>query len=289
MPGYRFCRSDDIPLLVAAHNACWVPHFGPASAITVDDFKRGIRELGLWSSSCMVAFEGDEPIGVLIAAKRDGEANYVWRLAVKPGWERRGHGRHLLGSLVDKAAILGPPRVVAEIPADWTTINAFFAKSGFVEERRYGDFVREAGATAGIAADDPRAALVVSLSLDELLESGALTAPSARAWRRTEASLRARAGTLTVLAVATDRIEAHLATAPSRDDQSLEVLAIGAEPGPQGAALLGLLLARAGEEGSALCIPGIADDETCFDTLWALGFRRERDLVGYVARPTPAS
>jgi ribosomal protein S18 acetylase RimI-like enzyme len=259
-----------------------VPHFGPESAITVDDFKRGIKEIGLWSSSCMVAFEGDEPIGVLIAAKRDRDANYVHRLAVKPGWERQGHGRHLLTSLVDKAAILGPPRVVAEIAAEWSTINAFFAKSGFVEERRYGDFVRDAGATAGIAADDPRAALVVSLSLDELLESGALAAPSARAWRRTEASLRARAGTLTVLAVATDRIEAHLVTAPSADG-SVEVLAIGAEPGPQGAALLGLLLGRASETEAALRIPGIADEETCFDTLWALGFRREREVIGYVA------
>ena len=83
MAGYRFCRSDDIPLLVAAHNACWVPHFGAAQAITVESFKRGIRELGLWSSSCMVAFAGDEPIGVLIGAKRDKEANCVHRLAVR--------------------------------------------------------------------------------------------------------------------------------------------------------------------------------------------------------------
>ena len=282
MAGYRFCRSDDIPLLVVAHNACWVPHFGAESAITVDDFKRGIREIGLWSSSCMVAFEGDEPIGVLIAAKRDREANYVHRLAVRPGWERQGHGRHLLTSLVDKSAILGPPRVVAEVPADWTAICGFFEKSGFVEARRYGDFVRDAGGAAGMDAHDPRADLVVSLSLDELLESGALDVPSGRAWGRAKASLRARGGALAVLAVATDRIEAHLATAPSRDGQGLEVLAIGAEPGPQGAALLGLLLARAGEAGAALRIPAIADDETCFDTLWALGFRRAREVIGYV-------
>jgi hypothetical protein len=85
-----------------------------------------------------------------------------------------------------------------------------------------------------------------------------------------------------VLAVATDRIEAHLVTAPSADG-SVEVLAIGAEPGPQGAALLGLLLGRASETEAALRIPGIADEETCFDTLWALGFRREREVIGYVA------
>jgi GNAT superfamily N-acetyltransferase len=180
MAGYRFCRSDDIPLLVAAHDACWVPHFGADSAITVEDFKRGIREIGLWSSSCMVAFEGDEPIGVLIAAKRDGEANYVHRLAVKPGWERQGHGRHLLTSLVDKAAILGPPRVVAEIPAEWTEIRGFFERSGFVGEARYADFVRAETAPSGRAADDPRAALVIPIGFDELVESGADARRAAR-------------------------------------------------------------------------------------------------------------
>ena len=103
MAGYRFCRSDDIPLLVAAHNACWVPHFGAEQAMTVESFKRGVRELGLWASSCMVAFADDEPIGILIGAKRDRDANCVHRLAIRPGYERLGHGRHLLTSLANKS------------------------------------------------------------------------------------------------------------------------------------------------------------------------------------------
>ena len=33
-------------------------------------FKRSIRDLQVWCSSCMVAFSGSDPIGVLIGAKR---------------------------------------------------------------------------------------------------------------------------------------------------------------------------------------------------------------------------
>lgn len=279
MPGYRFCRSDDVPLLVAAHNACWVPHFGPESAITVDDFKRGVRELGLWSSSCMVAFEGDEAIGVLIAAKRDGHANYVWRLAVKPGWERQGHGRHLLTSLTDKAAILGPPRVVAEIPEAWAGARAFFERAGFAAEETYADFAYDAGLPA--TSPDPSAAsLLVPVTFDELLEHGVFDATARRAWGRSVASLRARATETRGLAIATDRIEAHVLF---RDDAAgRQILSLGAVPG-SGSRLLAVLLDHARSGGHALVFPRIADRETSFAELATLGFRRVDTTIGYVA------
>lgn len=283
MPGYRFCRSDDIPLLVAAHNACWVPHFGPEQAITVEDFKRGIRELGLWSSSSMVAFDGDEPIGILIGAKRDGEANCVHRLAVRPGWERRGHGRHLLTSLADKAAILGPARLVAELPAEWTEMRRFFERSGFVAETVYGDFVLPAGADP--SSDDPRAGMVVAIGLDEVGESGAFVPGIPRAWRRSLASLRARSETLAGLAVATDRLEAYLLHGPDRDGTDREIVALGAAPGDAGPALLALLLRMLQADGRGARIRMIAEQEVPFATLAELGFRRERETVGYVAAP----
>ena len=174
---------------------------------------------------------------------------------------------------------------MAEIPAEWAEVRAFFEKSRFLMEARYGDFVLDDADAPGADANDPRAGLVVSLTFDELVESGALEAPARRAWRRTKASLRARAADLESLAVATDRIEAHLVTAPTRDGTAREVLAIGAESGGQGTALLGLLVARARAEGGSLRIPTIAEDETSFATLAQLGFRRERETIGYVAAP----
>jgi GNAT superfamily N-acetyltransferase len=287
MAGYRFCRSDDIPLLVAAHNACWVPHFGATHAITVESFKRGVRELGFWASSCMVAFADDEPIGVLIGAKRDGEANCVHRLAVRPGYERLGHGRHLLTSLANKAAILGPPRLVAEIPAEWTEIRRFFEKSGFVAEARYGDFVLAADAgCGGRDGEDPRAALIVPIGLEELVESGALDLGQQRAWGRTKQSLGARVAELEGVAVATDRIEAYVLFRPSREGADREVVAIGAAAGAQGLALLALLVERVQAGGHRVRIPMLSEKDVSVAVLVEMGFRLERETIGYVAVQT---
>ena len=78
-------------------------------------FKRSIRDLQVWCSSCMVAFSGSDPIGVLIGAKRPS-GTLIHKIAVHPDHRRQGHGRHLLTSLGSKLAILGPPRIIAEVP-----------------------------------------------------------------------------------------------------------------------------------------------------------------------------
>jgi hypothetical protein len=70
LSAYRFCRTDDIGLLVGALNRCWAPYFPDEPPATPASFKRSIRDLQVWCSSCMVAFSGSDPIGVLIGAKR---------------------------------------------------------------------------------------------------------------------------------------------------------------------------------------------------------------------------
>ena len=284
MAGYRFCRSDDVPLLVAAHNACWTPHFGAASAITVADFSRGVRELGLWASSCMVAFEGDEPIGVLLAAKRDGEANWVWRIAVRPGSERQGHGRHLLASLGDKAAILGPPAVLAEIPTAWTGARTFFERAGFVAESTYLDLVLDT-ASGSTPVGDPRAArMLVPVTLDELIEHGAFDGGARSAWSGTIGSLRVRAGELTGVAFATDRIEAWLLHRDDHASAEREIVALGAPGGAMEPRLLGILLDHVRADGRRLRVPLLDDRAPAAAALESLGFRRDGEYVGYVIR-----
>jgi hypothetical protein len=78
-------------------------------------FKRSIRHLQAWCSSCMVAFSSPDSIGVLIGAKRPS-GTLIHKIAVHPDHRPQGHGRHLLASLGSKLAILGPPRIVAEVP-----------------------------------------------------------------------------------------------------------------------------------------------------------------------------
>ena len=118
MSSYRFCRTDDMQLLADAYNACYRPHFDGLAEMTVERFKGLIRELDLWCSSCMVASdEAGRPIGVLLAGKREQEKeNLIWAVGTHPDHLRQGHARHLMTSLSSKLAILGPPRLLAELP-----------------------------------------------------------------------------------------------------------------------------------------------------------------------------
>ena len=135
LSAYRFCRTDDIGLLVDALNRCWAPYYPDEPPVTPAAFKRSIRDLQVWCSSCMVAFSGSDPIGVLIGAKRPS-GTLVHKIAVHPDHRRQGHGRHLLASLGSKLAILGPPRIVAEVPETLVPARELFGASGYVEEAR---------------------------------------------------------------------------------------------------------------------------------------------------------
>ena len=140
MSSYRFCRTDDIGLLVDALNRCWAPYFPDEPPMTPAAFKRSIRDLQVWCSSCMVAFSGADPIGVLIGAKRPS-GTLVHKIAVHPDHRRQGHGNHLLTSLGSKLAILGPPRIVAEVPEALADACGLFSASGYVQEAVLTDYV----------------------------------------------------------------------------------------------------------------------------------------------------
>src|SRR5919106_783605 len=197
MSAYRFCRTDDIGLLVDALNRCWSPHFPDEPPVTPASFKRSIRDLQVWCSSCMVAFAGSDPIAVLIGAKRPS-GTLVHKIAVHPDHRRQGHGRHLLESLGSKLAILGPPRIVAEVPEALAPASALFSACGFVRERLLTDYILETNER--LACHDPstgsgssransryeRAPLagasrmVIPVTIDDLAANGLLAAPDAQ-------------------------------------------------------------------------------------------------------------
>jgi GNAT superfamily N-acetyltransferase len=204
LTAYRFCRSDDMGLLVEAHERCRGPEDAGEPVLDRAGFKRLIRDLDLWCSSCMVAFEGREPVGVLLGAKRP-EATLVYALRVHPEHRRQGHGRHLLTSLSQKLAILGPPRLVAEVPADREAARAAFAACGWTIESRLTDWRRPA--TRESAASGMREALA-PVTCDDLAAAGLLEA-GLRCWQRDLPSLAKQSERLSGLAFhSPDRIEA---------------------------------------------------------------------------------
>jgi GNAT superfamily N-acetyltransferase len=214
---YRFCRTDDIGLLVDALNRCWGPYFPDEPPMTPAAFKRSIRDLQVWCSSCMVAFSGSDPIGVLIGAKRPS-GTLVHKIAVHPDHRRQGHGRHLLASLGSKLAILGPPRIVAEVPESFAPACELFSASGYLQEALLTDYVLQRE-----QEDSDRQGFVIPVTVDDLAANGLLgevpPSPPASAgqvdrqvcWQRSVETLIARKDDIAGLAVASDeRIEAYL-------------------------------------------------------------------------------
>ena len=227
MSAYRFCRTDDIGLLVDALNRCWAPYFPDEPPVTPASFKRSIRDLQVWCSSCMVAFSGPDPIGVLIGAKRRS-STLVHRIAVHPDHRRQDHGRHLLESLSSKLSILGPPRIVAEVPDSLTDACALFASCGYIEEARLTDYVCDGSAGSLDPANrlDPAARLVIPVTVDDLAANGLLGDDYPQTcWERSVETLAARKDDITGLAVASDeRIEAYLLYMKEREIVSLRSL-----------------------------------------------------------------
>ena len=228
MSAYRFCRTDDIALLVGALNRCWSPYFPDEPLMTPATFKRSIRDLQVWCSSCMVAFAGSDPIGVLIGAKRPS-STLVHKVAVHPDHRRQGHGRHLLASLGSKLAILGPPRIVAEVPETLEHAGKLFNTSGFEQETVLTDYVlRHEGETPEAAAR-----FVIPITVDDLAANGLLEEADPNVcWQRSVETLVARKHEIAGLAIASDeRIEACVLYVKA-DDGAAESATVEPPGGP---------------------------------------------------------
>ena len=275
MSSYRFCRTDDIGLLVDALNRCWSPYFPDEPPMTPAAFKRSIRDLQVWCSSCMVAFSGSEPIGVLIGAKRPS-GTLIHRIAIHPDHRRLGHARHLLDSLGSKLAILGPPRIVAEVPEALDAALGLFSASGYVQEARLTDYIwtgEQAGTDVPAVGD-----YAIPVTVDDLAANGLLAEDYPQTcWERGIDTLMARKADIAGLAVASDeRIEACLLYRTGGEIVSLRSFV------EDGGARLQLLLSRLGRE--TFHFPKVDPAEMSKEFLETLGFRPAGAHLLYAAR-----
>lgn len=239
MASYRFCRSDDVPLLIRAYNECFRPP-GGTEPIDRDRFKWWVRALELWTSSCMVATEGPQLIGVLLAAKRETE-NCLLAVGVHPDFRHKGHGRHLVTSLSQKLAILGPPRILAEVPAGHERFRTFLEHCDYVEGEALTDYALE----PPFAASTIPVEMIAEIGLDELAGAGFPDHAADFPWGRQPRSIARRQeyfASVRVLALAgVDRFEAAIVVDES-DRTARRILAIHYANEDQGSTLVGGLL-----------------------------------------------
>jgi GNAT superfamily N-acetyltransferase len=267
LSSYRFCRTDDIGLLVDALNRCWSPYFPDEPPVTAASFKRSIRDLQVWCSSCMVAFSGADPIGVLVGAKRPS-GTLIHTIAVHPDHRRRGHGRHLLTSLSSKLAILGPPRMAAEVPEAFDATRGLFEACGYVQEAVLTDYVLQGSAPSERGNHGRVEGFVIPITIDDLAANGLLENQPDVCWERSIETLTARKDDLAGLAVASDeRIEACLLYV--KDETTTEILALRSFEA-DGAAGLKQLLSRLGT--GTIRFPKVHAAEMSDEYLKTLGF-----------------
>jgi ribosomal protein S18 acetylase RimI-like enzyme len=277
---YRFCRTDDLPLLAQAWGRAYAPHFDPPPALDTAGLKKWVREVDLWSSSCMVAMdEQSQPIGVLLGAKRPTETLII-ALGVAPEHLRRGHGRHLLTSLSSKLAILGPPTLVAEIAEDDERGTACFVACGYEPGPRMRDFELDLRANASCI----RAEALAPVTAEELIAADAFPPDAPRPWRREVGWVRKRDDVQGLALVSPDRIEGWLLWREHEGQR--EIVGLGG-PGPQ--ALLELLLGHFAAKSSLPVVwRQVREDEMPWETVEALGFRGGRTYRRYTARAQAA-
>ena len=280
MSSYRFCRTDDVSLLVDALNRCWSPHFPDEPAVTPASFKRSIRDLQVWCSSCMVAFAGSDPIAVLIGAKRPS-GTLIHKIAVHPDHLRQGHGRHLLTSLSSKLSILGPPRMVAEVPESLVATCGLFSACGYAEEAVLTDYVLEGLALSehrgGEAAPMRVEGFVIPVTVDDLAANGLAEADAEAGkhwcWERSVETLTARKDEIAGLAVASDeRIEAYVLYV-DRGLEETEILSVRTFVEDGGARLMQLFSQLRARGIMTFRFPKVHPAEISTELMETLGFR----------------
>jgi GNAT superfamily N-acetyltransferase len=284
MSAYRFCRTDDIGLLVDALNRCWAPYFPNEPPMTPAAFKRSIRDLQVWCSSCMVAFSGSDPIGVLIGAKRPS-GTLIHKIAVHPDHRRQGHGRHLLASLGSKLAILGPPRMVAEVPETSDPARALFSACGYVKGAALTAYVLEVPALSERGDAARVEGFVIPVTIDDLAANGLLGENHPQVcWERSVETLTARKDDIEGLAVASDeRIEAYLLYV-KRGVEGTEIMSLRSFIEDGGARLKQLLSQLRARGIRSFRFPKVHPAEISKQLLEALGFRPAGGHVLYAAR-----
>jgi hypothetical protein len=232
----------------------------------------------------MVAFAGPDPIAVLTGAKRPS-GTLIHRIAVHPDHVRQGHGRHLLTSLSSKLSILGPPRMIAEVPAALDAARGLFSATGYVEESVLTDYVMEGRASSERSSAARVEGFVIPVTVDDLAANGLLGQDHPpTCWERSVETLTARKEEIGGFAVASDeRIEAYVLYA-----EPGEILSLRSFIEDEGARLEQLLAHLRAAGTGTFRFTKVHPAEIAQDLLTSVGFRPDGTHVLYAAAARPS-
>jgi len=289
MPSFRFCRPDDIPLLVEAVNRCYDVHFPNTPSLTLEGIKREIKQLNLWSSSCMLALDDKDPVGVLIAAKREA-SSLILRLGIHPNYRGNDYGHHLVTSLIDKMAVLGPPLLTVVIPDERKDLAAFFEKFKFTAHRNYWDFSTTTPLTPPTSSQ-----WIIPVEPEDLedrylkkAEKDTLSDETLLAWDRRTQTLNNRKKEIKGIGIPdVDGIAAYLFYVEDGSDKvdghsPLKILGLGCKNQEKEPMLLGLLIKHLSTTiSSSIEIPKLSTLEVDFSFLESIGFRKTQSYTEY--------
>lgn len=284
MASYRFCRPDDIPYLVRALNECYGIHFPHEPPMTVERFREEMKTLSVWPSNAMVASTNTGPIAVMIGTKRAEEV-LVMRLGVHPDHQRQEHGHHMLTSLSQKLAVLGPERLVVEVPQDLPGLGEFVSAANYHYEATYTDYLRPVAPVEPVPEE-----WIAEVEVEELVEQELLSASRSVAWERSLETLLNRKEELVGLALASpERLEACLVYDPAEAAATVDIVGIGDRGEERRGVFLGLLLRfLASNSPRPLRLPKLAVDELPEEVLASLGFEAGARFDRHSAVATPA-
>jgi len=247
-----------------------------------------MKELDVWPSSSMVALggpAGDEPVAVLVGTKREREV-LVRRVGVRPGHARQGHGSHLVTSLSQKLAVLGPERLVTEVPEALPAARALLESLGWAAEDELVDWHRPAPPPD----EEPvPAELTIPVSVADLEADTALSVHPRAPWSRVRQTLLQGADRLRGAAVATpERIEAWVLWWAEGSARPLEIAGAGCREPARAGLLLGALFRSVGQAaGRPLLLPRVAPGELDEEALRAAGFAPAARHRRYAATAKP--
>jgi GNAT superfamily N-acetyltransferase len=276
MSGYRFCRPDDIPLLVQAVNSVYNIHFPDEPECTLSSFKQEIKYLNLWSSSCMISLEGTRLIGVCIGCKRLHET-LIHKIGVHPEHLHVGHATHMLESLAQKLSVLGPPRIIAEVPSRCEQACGLFLKLGYTQEVIFADYALEEPLEKLDKND-----IIVPITLEDIIQSDILLSGDFSWIRTTETLTNAKEKLQGQAIVSTDRIEAYVLYEQYPEDNNVNVLRAYCFDKSSSNVFFKSLFRMLSTLGfTKISLPRVSKDEICFSYLEDIGFKKGDEYLRF--------